>query len=69
MQAQAWPRASGHPQSGWPPGKKAYVGSPALGGNPLYLQWLTGGQTLQVALDLDQEGIQHVQDPKEQGSV
>lgn len=42
---------------------------PLLGRNRLYLSLLLGGQMLQVALNVDQEGIQHVQDPEEDGSV
>lgn len=30
---------------------------------------LLGGQTLQVALDVEQEGIQHMQDAEEEGAV
>ena len=49
--------------------RETYVGSPTLGGRPLYWGFLFGGYMPQVAVNMDQEGIQHVQDPNEQGAV
>lgn len=37
--------------------REAYVGSPSLGGTLLYLGLLLVGYTLQVALNMEQEGI------------
>lgn len=42
---------------------------PALDGDHLYLNLLLSGQLVQMALDVDQEGIQHVQDLKEDCAV
>lgn len=52
-----------------PTRRRGVVGSPTLGGGALYLPGLLRGEMLQVALDLGQEGVQHVQDGEQQGVV
>lgn len=47
----------------------AYIGSPRLGGSSFYLNLFLGSQALQVALNVEQDGIQHVKDPENQGAV
>lgn len=46
------------------------MGSPRLSGRLLfYLNLLLGSQPLQVALNVEQYGVQHVKDPEDQGAV